>query len=163
MSDVMGDFTQDLHILPNADRINELLREDAKKIADVVKERLLAKVEEGRGSASCAKPVPAYVFELVEEDLKKWAGLYGYTCYVGKSTTEIHMRAKKVKQARCPTCMRPKATIWKLGMKGLAVATPIPTTVAALAFFGAPWPIIVVLGILMAMPSIAIAAFLFNN
>lgn len=97
-------LTKDYHILPPASHIQDLIKADANDISNYIKEVLYKNVESGRGSAECRKDISDLYYQIVVDDLKKWAKLHGYKFHTDGGLHTI--TAKGIKRKKRNTCSK---------------------------------------------------------
>ena len=97
-------FTRDLRILPSDSYIADLIKYDAEKIADEIKDGLVTQVEMNRGTASFTRHVPDSHINNVVSALEQWAASFNYDFIYHDDTFSVNARCTNVSKKRCPTC-----------------------------------------------------------
>jgi len=134
-----GEFTRDMRILPSSKAIKDLIIEDARDIADEIKDKLIAQAKGRRGYAETNHTISITHKEFVVKDLRKWAKLFGYKLevdgdYISVKSNGVNRKDKDEEKTKLCSFCKNTVKPWRRAAKfatgfvplwALSIATPL--------------------------------------
>jgi len=132
-----GEFTRAMRILPSSKAIKDLIIEDAKDIADEIKDKLVTQAKAGRGYAETSHTISITHKEFIVKDLRKWAKLFGYKLEVDGDCISVKsngVNREDEKKTELCSCCKNNVKPWRRVAKfatgfvplwALSIATPL--------------------------------------